>query len=368
MSLPGGVPRCVVGQPAPASVPSLAREAYAFHRALPGYQPSPIVDAGELARSLGVRRLIVKDESSRFGLPAFKYLGASWAVERALRGDDTVDRLAAATDGNHGRAVARIAKQRGLRATIFVPSEMAPSRLRAIESEGAKVVVVNGGYDECVRLAAAESDDSGCRVIADADLDDSSPVPGYVIDGYATVFLEVEEQLAARGAGRASLVMIQVGVGAFAATATRWAIEHGARAVVGVEPAGAACLSASLAAGHPVTVDATPTCMAGLFCGSLSLAAWPTLRAGLSGSVTVSDDEADDAMRLLATVGVEAGESGAAGLAGLVALLVDPACRDLRDRLPEDALECVVVINTEAATDPERYARVVGTPPGARAT
>ncbi len=49
-----------------------------FHRRLPGYTPSPLVEVPGIAATLGVGRVWVKDESSRLGLPAFKILGASW--------------------------------------------------------------------------------------------------------------------------------------------------------------------------------------------------------------------------------------------------------------------------------------------------
>src|SRR5258708_19759481 len=58
--------------------------AFDFHKKLPGYERSPLIDAPTIAATLGVGNVWVKDESSRFGLPAFKVLGASWAVYRAL--------------------------------------------------------------------------------------------------------------------------------------------------------------------------------------------------------------------------------------------------------------------------------------------
>ena len=162
-----------------------------FHRRLPEYAATPLVDAPELAGSLGVGKVWVKDESWRLGLPAFKILGASWAVYWALEqrsggirewGD--VDELrgrlapllpltlAAATDGNHGRAVARMARLLGLGARIFVPADMAQARIEAIRSEGAEVVVVRGTYDEAVARSAEEAD-GRCLVISDTSW------PGY---------------------------------------------------------------------------------------------------------------------------------------------------------------------------------------------
>src|ERR1700723_3023851 len=116
--------------------------AAAFHRALPGYAPTPLGEAPALAAELGVGRLFIKDESARFDLGAFKFLGASWAGFRAvaartgyagpaaldglqahLRGRDPAADLAlvTATDGNHGRAVARTARLLGLPARVYLP-------------------------------------------------------------------------------------------------------------------------------------------------------------------------------------------------------------------------------------------------------
>ena len=63
--------------------------AAAFHAGLPGYAPTPLVELPALATELGVGRVFVKDESSRLGLPAFKVLGASWAICRLLSARST---------------------------------------------------------------------------------------------------------------------------------------------------------------------------------------------------------------------------------------------------------------------------------------
>lgn len=367
------VPRAVVG-PADGAVAPPSPEPPSFHRALPGYAPTRLVDSPAVAAAAGVPRVLVKDESSRFGLPAFKFLGASWAVARVL-GETVgeldrlrvaarelgVTRLSAATDGNHGRAVARMARLSGIGATIFVPVSMREARREAIRSEGAEVIVVEGDYDETVRSAAAEERDPSCRVVNDADQDGSSPVPGWVVEGYATLFGEAEEQARALGA-EPDLLVVQIGVGAFAAAGIAWARSRGLP-VVGVEPRAAACVAASLEAGRPVTIATQPTHMSGLDCGTPSAAAWPVLAAGLAGVVTITDAEADAAARLLASDGVEAGESGAAGSAGLVSLARDAECESLRSAVGLALVRTALVINTEGATDPDRYADVIGASP-----
>ena len=87
--------------------------------------------------------------------------------------------------------------------------------------------------------------------------------------------------------------------------------------MVGAEPVTAACLTASLAAGEPTAVPTPGTTMAGLDCAEVSPAAWPDLRAGIAGTITVSDDEVAAARRELVAAGLYIGESGAAPLAAL---------------------------------------------------
>ena len=231
---------------------------------------------------------------------------------------------------------------------------MAEVRRSAITYEGATVIDVAKGYDEAVRTAAADAaGDPRCRAVNDADMDGSSPVAGWVIEGYSTLFAEIDEQT---GGADIDLVMLQTGVGAFAACGTRWAAAHNAAAVA-VDPSGAACVATSLANGQPTTIETTPTTMAGLDAGTPSATAWPSLQAGLCGAVVVTDEEADSAMRSLAAEGIESGESGAAGLAGLRVLLRDPGCAPLLAQVGRPRSALVVV--TEGATDPDRYRQVL---------
>ena len=326
----------------PAGVRAPATDARAFHAALPGYAPTPVRDLREIAGQLGVGAVLLKDESDRLGLPAFKVLGASWAVERAL-GDGagaTVDTLVTASAGNHGRAVAHVAAARGLRARIFLPARALPVRREAIEGEGAEVVVVDGGYEEAVAAAAAAGRAPGALEIADVGV--GGPAH-WVVDGYATLFAEAAEQ------ARFDLVVVPVGVGALAAAAARFGAAAGVP-VIGAEPAAAACLTASLQAAAPATIATPGTTMAGLDCAAVSPAAWPDLHAGITGTVTVSDDEAAAAMTQLAAAGLSIGESGAAPLAALRVLARDPDAEPLRQAVDLGEWSRVLLVGTEGRT------------------
>jgi diaminopropionate ammonia-lyase len=325
----------------PEAVPEPAvAEAMAFHAALPGYRPTPVRELPAVAAELGLAAVALKDESDRLGLPAFKVLGASWAVERTLRDQPEVTTLAAASAGNHGRAVAHVAASRGLACRIILPAGALPARVAAIASEGADVVVIEGSYEDAV--AQAEADGAAAGVAEIADVGTSGPAR-WVIDGYATLFAEAAAQAAF------DLMLVPVGVGSLAAAAARFGAQAGCRAI-GVEPVTAACLTASLAAGVPSIVVTPGTTMAGLNCAEVSRAAWPSLRDGIHGTVTVDDDEAAAAMRELAAAGLSVGECGAAPLAALRALASGRECAALRAAVGLGRDSRVLVAATEGLT------------------
>ncbi len=354
-------------------------EVLAFHRRLPGYEPTPLLSVPALAERLGVASLLVKAESARFGLPAFKMLGASWAVYKALRQRLGVDpepwhdvrelaerlsalrpfTLVAATDGNHGRAVARMARLVGLGARIFVPSGTTDARIDAIAGEGAEVIVVPGNYDAAV-ARSAEEEGPRTAVISDTSWPGYQEVPRWVTEGYSTMFTEIDAALAAAHRRQPDAVVVPIGVGALAAAAVQHAQRHASRAsLVGVEPTDAACATASALAGEIVTLRGEQrSIMAGLNCGTPSPIAWPIVSRGTAGFLTIGDEWARRAVRELAAVGVEAGETGAAALGGLDAL---------RDRGGPDALERlfgptadVLVLVTEGASDRSAWRRILG--------
>ena len=353
-----------------------------FHRRLPGYEETPLVDAPKLAGALGVGRVFVKDESSRLGLPAFKVLGASWAVYRALEehfGDEGFGdwkeigelkerlealrpiSLLAATDGNHGRAVARVARLLDLGAKIFVPGDMATARREAITSEGAEVIVVDGTYDEAVERSAGEAGMRGL-VISDTSWPGYERIPSWVIEGYSTMLWEIDDELERRGEEGPDLVIVQVGVGAFAAAVARHfrSPRMSPRPkLVGVEPVNADCLLESVAAGRIVSVPGPhDSIMSGLNCGRPSLVAWPTVSRGIDLLVAVDDEPAHEAMRLAAESGVVSGETGAAGLGGLLELL-RVGGSEVRRTLGVGGETRVLLFNCEGATDPDAYRRVI---------
>ncbi len=331
-------------------------EVIAFHRSLDGYRPTPLVELPAAAASLGVGRVLAKDESSRLGLPAFKALGASWAMHRALASGVGADGVpvtfATATDGNHGRAVARMARLLGHRARVFVPEGVSAPAIAAIEGEGARVQDVGGSYDDAVAAAAAYASAAGATLLQDTAWPGYEQIPAWIVEGYTTLFVELDEQLAGLGLDGADLVVVPVGVGSLAQAAVahfRSRPDPARTALLAVEPVAAACVLASLRAGEAVTVPTGATAMAGLNCGTPSSLAWPRLRAGLDAAVAVNDAEAAAAAPVLRAGGVDAGPCGCASLAGATAALTGDGAAPRRALLGSGPRATVVLIVTEGA-------------------
>jgi diaminopropionate ammonia-lyase len=379
-----------------APVPQIAEThagAPAFHAELPGYRPTELTELPALAKELGVGRVFVKDESTRMGLGAFKVLGASWAIARLLTDQGEAGRtgqgeagrvalgelrraaaarpveLVTATDGNHGRAVAWMARLLGLEARVFVPRVVSERARAAIAVEGATVIVAGDSYDEAVEQAAAyagqRSAEAGWTAAANAGqgqpaagagrllVQDTAwagykSVPRWIVEGYGTLLAEVDEQFAERELAGPDLVSVPVGVGSLAqAVVTHYRRGGVAPAVLAVEPETAAGVLASLHAEARRSVPTAGTVMAGLNCGTPSSLAWPVLAGGLDAAIAVPDQQATEAGADLGRLGVRSGPSGAASLAGVRAALTGAGARARRPGLGVTASSVVLLLSTE---------------------
>ena len=384
-------------QPKPAALAHTDQEAVeramAFHRTIPGYQPTPLVSLPALARELGVDKLWVKDESKRFGLNAFKALGGSYAIARwmgerlgltgdqltfpALTAPEARERLGAvtfvtATDGNHGRGVAWAARELGQQAVVYLPKGSARERLENIRALGAQAEITDLSYDDAVRLAARKGEENGWVLIQDTAWPGYEEIPGWIMEGYTTLAGEIFDQLAQAGEEPPTHLFLQAGVGSFAASVLgsalcRWG--KGCPVTVIVEPDQADCLyrTAKAADGqmHPVTGE-MHSMMAGLCCGEPCTLAWDILGPCADAFLSCSDDYAALGMRLLgkprgSDPAIVSGESGAVGVGTLAGILQEEELHDLCWTLGLDERSRVLCISTEGDTDRTNYQKILST-------
>lgn len=362
-----------------------------FHRQIPGYQISPLKNLSNLAAMIGVGGLWVKDESARLDLRSFKVLGGSFAIYRFIKSKLGLDdaelsftelmsqlvrtqvrslTFAAATDGNHGRGIAWAANKLGCQAVIYVHKETSQARIKAIESNGAKVVVVDGTYDDAVRQINIDAQENGWQVISDTSWEGYEDIPTWVMQGYTTLLSETQEQLAAQGIIKPTHIFVQAGVGALAAATIGFyhkLFGSDQPVSVVVEPTNAACLFESARIGdgqpHPVGGD-LQTIMAGLACGEPSAIAWKILWDCADMFLACPDYVAAKGMRVYAVPlkgdpFIVSGESGAVTLGALMYTAEFPEFAPLKEILQLDRDSQVLLINSEGNTDPDYFRRIV---------
>jgi diaminopropionate ammonia-lyase len=333
----------------------------AFFTNHPALAPTPLLRYRALARQLGIGALLVKDETRRFGLNAFKSAGATFAIATLhARGDiRSGDVLVCASEGNHGRAVARVARQFDCQARVYMSDSVAAPRAEAIRAEGADVVLVRGSYDDAVTLMAREAAAHRWTVISDTSWPGYSEIPRLIALGYTRLMDEAEAAWAP--APPPDAVFVPGGVGGLLGAVACWCDWRYGRVrplVVGVEPSSAACLQASVRHGHPTTVSGPfDTVMGGLRCGEMSPDVFPVVSTLVDAFVAIEDDFAFDAMRRLAhpadgDPALVCGASGAAALGGLLATLTPTGLAEVRERLRLGLESTILVLATEGATDP----------------
>ncbi len=365
-----------------------AAEVRRFHESMPRYRPTPLVRLKNLAGHLGVRDIRVKDESFRFSLGAFKALGASFALSRALAGRlrlptdelsfsiflqdafrEQISKITCvtATDGNHGRAVAWLAKQLGCRAVVYMPKGSADVRLRNIQEFGAEVSIIDGNYDDAVRLAEKHAAERDWLLIQDTARPGYEKIPLWVMQGYMTMCDEALEQMEG---SMVTHVFVQCGVGSFSGACQAFFAErygHQRPVFVVVEPVNAACYYASMVKGNGkphVIKGALNTIMAGLACGEPSPLAWGILRDYADLFISCPDEVTMTGMRVLGNPlagdqRVISGESGAVTVGLLYDFFKDRNYHAVRDVLGLDESSSVLAFSTEGATDPEMYQKIL---------
>ena len=353
--------------------------AYNFHKTLPGYLPTPLLNLRHFAKKIGIGDCYIKDESQRLGLNAFKVLGASYAMAEEIKkyvpeGQSNLSfesikshktsikdlTFVTATDGNHGRAVAWCAEQYGCRAVVFMPKGSSEIRLKSIHEHKAKAEITELNYDETVKYAESEAIKNNWVLLQDSSWPGYTEVPRNIMVGYKTMVQEFFEQTS----DWPTHVIAQAGVGSFAASIFSSFISSTKQQpkFILLEPSGAACFFNSVKVGDkkPHLTPDLNTMMAGLSCGMPSILAWDIIVPITDIFVICEDNIAIKGMQILSQPterdpSIISGESGAVPIGFLHEVATNPLYSDLRDQLQLNVSSKVLFFSTEGDTDPELY-------------
>lgn len=357
------------------------------HKMAPGYKPTPLYNLETAAKAFGVKTVLIKDESERFGLKAFKGLGGFYAMFRVLcqrlglnpqtavlndilnpQNEETLKNTVfiTTTDGNHGKGVSWSAKQFGCRSIVYMPRGTVPARADAIRFAGnAEVTVTDMTYDECVAYTASLAEENGWYLLQDVAWDGYEDIPQYIMQGYTTLIYESAEQIKEKNFPPPTHLFLQAGVGSFAAAAAAaadYAFGNAMPCVSLVEPTEVACFFESFLNGDGMAHTATgngETVMAGLNCATPCSLAWKILVNNAEYAFSCPDKITEDGMyRLFHPAGSDqpiiSGESGAVPF-GLLEALSAPEYEAIKSILQLGPESVILLVNTEGATDPEHF-------------
>ena len=364
-----------------------AGKARKFHNTFSMYQETPLVSLQNLAEKLQVKSIYLKDESKRFGLNAFKVLGASYAIANeigrrigkeitelsaeSILSKETKEKIGditfvTATDGNHGRGVAWTANKLGQKSVVYMPKGSALERLENIRAEGAEAEITDMNYDDAVRLAQKMAEEKGWIVVQDTAWEGYEDIPRWIMQGYTTMGHEIMEQIPEKP----THIFLQAGVGSMAGAMTGFfsnLYKEDKPIIVIVEPAKADCLFQTAKADdgklHTVTGD-MDTIMVGLACGEPCTIGWDVLKGYADAFIRCPEYAAADGMRILASpvkgdTAVTAGESGAAAFGCMANILMDQDLAEWKKLLKLDGNAKILCISTEGDTDQKNYQDVV---------
>lgn len=368
---------------------SETNKALAFHASFPEYQPTPLITLDKLSSQLGIGGIHVKDEAHRFGLNAFKVLGGSFAIGKyiaqklgrdiseldycaltseKIRSQIGAVTFATTTDGNHGRGVAWTANRLGQQAVVYMPKGTQQIRLQNIQKLGARAYITDMNYDDTVRMTAQAAQQHGWVIVQDTAWPGYTDIPGWIMQGYATMALEAIKQLQAENI-RPTHIFLQAGVGSMAAAILGLFANlfDPCPLTVIVEAEQADCFYQSALASdgqiHNVTGD-LQTIMAGLACGEANPTAWEIIRNHAALFASCPDWVAANGMRILGNplegdIRITSGESGAVTAGLLHTIMTKPEYTHIKQQLQLDANSQVLLFSTEGDTDPQMYRRVV---------
>ena len=227
-------------------------------------------------------KVYLKPENMQF-TGAYKVRGAYYKISQ-LTDEERQRGLITASAGNHAQGVANAAKLFGTKATIVMPSATPFIKVNRTRGYGAEVILHGNVYDESCKEALRLADEKGYTFVH--PFDDLE-----VATGQGSVAMEIIKELPT-----VDYILVPIGGGGLATGVSTLAkLINPNIKVIGVEPAGAACMKASLAAGEVVTLDSAVTIADGTAVKTPGSIIFPYIQKNIDEIITVEDYELIDA-------------------------------------------------------------------------
>ncbi len=214
---------------------------------------------------------------------AYKIRGAYYKIS-TLSEEERAKGLITASAGNHAQGVAYAAQAAGVSATIVMPTTTPLVKVNNTKDYGAEVILQGETFDDAANLAAQLSEERGLTYVHPFN----DPA---IATGQGTISYEIFQDLP-----DVDVILVPIGGGGLATgVATLAKLLNPNVTVIGVEPSGAACMKASLEAGHVVTLPSVNTIADGVAVKTPGDQIFPYLQKSLDDIITIDDDELVDA-------------------------------------------------------------------------
>ena len=239
--------------------------------------PTKLIYSEYLSAQTGAKVYLKPENMQHTG--AYKIRGAYYKIS-TLTDEERSRGLITASAGNHAQGVAFAAKQFGCKATIVMPTVTPLIKVNRTKSFGADVVLHGDVYDDAYAYACKLAEENGYTFVHPFnDLD--------VATGQGTIAMEIVQELPL-----VDYILVPIGGGGLATGVSTLAkLLNPHIKVIGVEPAGAACMKASLKKGEVVTLPHVNTIADGTAVQTPGSKIFPYVRQNLDEIITVDDDE-----------------------------------------------------------------------------
>lgn len=240
-------------------------------------QETKLIYSHHFSKETGNEVYLKPENMQRTG--AYKVRGAYYKIS-TLTDEERSHGLITASAGNHAQGVAYAARKYGVPATIVMPTTTPLIKVERTKEQGAEVVLAGDVYDEAYEHALKLAEERSLTFIHPFN----DPI---LAAGQGSIAMEIVQELPL-----VDIILVPIGGGGLATGVSTLAKMLNPRiSVIGVEPAGASCMKASLEAGHVVKLPSVNTIADGTAVLEPGDQIFPYIQENIDDIITVEDDE-----------------------------------------------------------------------------